>query len=158
MAIIGIVAIAKNFAIGKGGKLPWHYSADLKFFKATTIGHAVVMGSKTWRSIGRPLPDRLNVVLSRSGMIDAAPDVMRLGNANEVLELSKLLNKDVFIIGGAKTYEAFADLIDRWIVTEVPDIVDDADTFMPKDFLDDFIEDERRDLGDGLTTRFLRRK
>jgi dihydrofolate reductase len=158
MAIIGIVAIAKNFAIGRGGKLPWHHSADLKFFKKTTTGHAVVMGSNTWRSIGKPLPDRLNVVLSRSGMIDITPDVMRLGSTEEVVELSKLLNKDIFIIGGAKTYQAFADVIDRWIVTEVPDDIVDADTFMPADFLDGFVEDETRDLGDHLTVKFLHRK
>jgi len=66
--IIGIVAIAKNYAIGKDGKLPWHYSSDLKFFKETTAGNAVVMGSNTWRSIGKPLPNRLNVILSRSGL------------------------------------------------------------------------------------------
>src|SRR5438309_8483363 len=117
MAIIGIVAISKNYAIGRGGKLPWHYSADLKFFKETTTGHAVVMGANTWRSIGKPLPDRLNVVLSRSGDIDAPPEVMKLGSTDEVVELSKLLVKDVFIIGGATVYREFADVIDRWIVT-----------------------------------------
>src|SRR5438045_9047737 len=111
MAIIGIVAIANNYAIGRGGKLPWHYPADLKFFKETTTGNAVVMGANTWRSIGKPLPDRLNIVLSRSGNIGAPAEVMRLSSADEVVELSELLNKDVFIIGGAKTFEEFADVI-----------------------------------------------
>ncbi len=64
--IIGIVAVAKNFAIGKDGKLPWHYSADLKFFKETTLNHAIVMGFNTWNSIGKPLPKRLNIVLSQN--------------------------------------------------------------------------------------------
>lgn len=158
MAIIGIVAISKNFAIGKDGKLPWHYSVDLKFFKQMTKGNTVVMGSKTWRSIGKPLPDRLNVVLSRGGLIDAPPDVMRLGTTHEVVELSKLLVKDLFIIGGAKTYEEFADLIDEWIVTRVPLKIKDADTFMPKSFLDDFEVEKTRELGDGLIAEFLRRK
>jgi dihydrofolate reductase len=58
MSIIGIVAIAQNYAIGKDGKLPWHYPADLKFFKQTTTNHAVVMGFNTWKSIGKPLPNR----------------------------------------------------------------------------------------------------
>ena len=58
MSIFAIIAIAKNYAIGKDGKLPWHYPADLKFFKETTTGHAVLMGSHTWDSIGRPLPNR----------------------------------------------------------------------------------------------------
>jgi len=158
MAIIGIVAISKNYAIGKDGKLPWHYSADLKFFKQTTTAHAVVMGSNTWRSIGKPLPDRLNVVLSRGGMIDVPPEVMRLGSVNEVVELSKLLVKDVFIIGGAKTYEEFGEIIGKWIVTRVPVEVYDADTFFPSDLLDGFKVEEMRDLGDGLTVEFLHRK
>src|SRR5882762_4648223 len=111
--IIGIVAISKNSAIGKDGKLPWHHSADLKFFKETTTGNAVMMGSNTWRSIGKPLSNRLNIVLSRSGNMDVPPDVMKLSNVEEVIEISKYLNRDVFIIGGAKTYEAFADLIDK---------------------------------------------
>jgi dihydrofolate reductase len=64
--IVGIVAISENCAIGKDGKLPWHYSADLKLFKETTMGGTIVMGSSTWRSIGRPLPGRLNIVISRS--------------------------------------------------------------------------------------------
>ncbi|MEO6049901.1 MAG: dihydrofolate reductase, partial [Pyrinomonadaceae bacterium] len=92
--IIGIVAISKNFAIGRGGKLPWHYGADLKFFKATTTGNAIVMGANTWRSIGKPLPDRLNIVLSRSGKVEAPPDVMKLSSKSEVLELAKYLNRD----------------------------------------------------------------
>ena len=62
--IIGIVAVDRNLAIGKGGKLPWHYSADMKFFKETTIGNAVVMGRRTWLTLKEPLPDRLNIVLS----------------------------------------------------------------------------------------------
>jgi len=158
MAIIGIVAIAKNFAIGRGGKLPWHHSADLKFFKKTTTGHAVVMGANTWRSIGKPLPDRLNVVLSGSGNLDAPPEVMRLANTDEVVQLSKLLYKDVFVIGGAKTYQAFTDLIDRWIVTEVPDEVSGADTFIPIDTFDGFEIDNLLDLGHGLTVKYLRRE
>src|SRR5215210_2783795 len=97
--IIGIVAIARNLAIGKDGKLPWHYSADLKFFKETTTGNVVVMGSNTWRAIGKPLPDRLNVVLSRR-QNTVPSSVMQLASAEEVIELSKYVNRDVYIIGG----------------------------------------------------------
>ncbi len=113
MSIIGIVAIAQNYAIGKDGKLPWHYSADLKFFKQTTLGHAVVMGFHTWASIGKPLPKRLNVVLSKSSNIENQPNVLLLRSKEEVLNLSKYLNCDLFVIGGAKTYENFADAIDK---------------------------------------------
>lgn len=157
MAIIGIVAISKNYAIGKDGKLPWHYSADLKFFKETTTGNAVVMGTNTWRSIGKPLPNRLNVVLSRSD-IKTPPEVMKLNSVGEVIELSKLLVKDVFIIGGAKVFESFADVIEKWIVTFVPETIEDADTFMPKNFLDEFEVKETKDLGDDLHVKILHRK
>jgi dihydrofolate reductase len=156
--IIGIVAIARNFAIGRGGKLPWHYSADLKFFKETTTGQAVVMGSTTWRSIGRPLPNRLNLVLSRNANLDLPEGVRQLKSRDEVLELAKTLDTNVYVIGGAKVFDAFADVIDRWIVTEVLDTVDDADTFMPADFLDGFQIENTRDLGDGLTVRYYTRE
>ena len=151
--IIGIVAIAKNLAIGKNGKLPWHYPADLKFFKQTTTGNAVVMGWNTWKSIGKPLPNRLNIVLSRSGKIGDQPDVKLLRNKDEVLGLGRKLDCDIFIIGGSKTYESFADEIDKWLVTEVPIEVEDADTFMQKDFLDGFEPSDQMDLGDGLRAR-----
>ena len=156
--IIGIVAISRNFAIGKDGKLPWHYSTDLKFFKETTTGHAVVMGANTWRSIGRPLPNRLNIVLSGSSSVTPPTEVMRLGDKDEVLDLARYLTRDVFIIGGAKTYQDFADDIEKWIVTRVPETVADADTFMPRDFLDGFDVIKKKDLGDGLVVETLCRK
>jgi len=155
--IIGIVAISKNFAIGRNGKLPWHYRADLKFFKTTTTGNAIVMGWNTWKSIGKPLPNRLNIVLSRSGQIDEQSIVKLLRSKDEVLALAKSLDTDVFIIGGAKTYEAFAEEIEKWIVTEVPLEVEDADTFMPRDFLEGFEPLDEIDLGDGLRVRVFQR-
>lgn len=156
MAIIGIVAIAKNFAIGKDGKLPWHYSADLRFFKETTIGNAVVMGMHTWRSIGKPLPKRLNIILSRVAEIEDQADVLLARSPEEVLELSKS-DRDLFIIGGAKTFETFADAIEKWIVTEIPETVEDADVFMPRDFLDGFELTETRELGENLRAKFFSR-
>ena len=155
--IIGIVAISKNYAIGKDGKLPWHYSADLKFFRETTTGNAVVMGANTWRSIGKPLPNRLNVVLSRSDL-ETPPEVMKLNSVDEVVELSKLLVKDVFIIGGAQIYKAFADVIEKWIVTFVPETVDGAEAFIPEDFLDGFEVEKTIDLDDDLHVKILHRK
>lgn len=151
--IIGIVAIAKNYAIGKDGKLPWHHPSDLKFFKQTTTGNAVVMGSNTWRSIGKPLPNRLNIVLSRNGNIEQQPGVLRLRSKEELMALSAYLKCDIFIIGGAKTYENFSDVIEKWIVTEMPETVDDADVFMRNDFLDGFVQSETNRLTDELTVR-----
>jgi dihydrofolate reductase len=156
--IIAIVAIAKNYAIGKDGKLPWHYPADLKFFKETTTGNAIVMGLHTWQSIGRPLPNRLNIILSRAAQIAEAPNVKLLRSRDEVLKLAETLDKDIFIIGGAKTYETFADVIDKWLVTEVPETIEDADTFMDRDFLDGFEMLETKELGDGLIVKTFQRK
>lgn len=155
--IIAIVAIAKNYAIGKDGKLPWHYPADLKFFKETTTGHAVVMGLHTWESIGRPLPNRLNIILSRTAQIEETPKVKLLRSKDEVLELEKTLDTELFIIGGAKTYETFADVIDKWLVTEVPDEVEGADTFMPADFLDVFALKDTKDLDGELKVKIYER-
>ena len=158
LMIIGIVAIAEDLAIGRGGKLPWHYSSDLKFFKEMTTGNTIVMGAKTWRSIGRPLQGRLNVVLSRRGDIDLPPEVRLLRDKDQVMALSQGLDTNTFIIGGAEIFRSFADKIDRWIVTEVPLTVQDADTFMPANFLDDFELESTRDLGEGLIAKFYARR
>jgi dihydrofolate reductase len=153
--ITGIVAIAKNFAIGKDGKLPWHYSADLKFFKETTVGNAVVMGFHTWASIGKPLPKRLNIVLSRTADLENRADVLLLRSKAEVLALTNYLKGDLFIIGGAKTFENFADVIEKWIVTEIPVDVEDADAFMPQDFLDGFELQETKNLESDLYVKIF---
>ena len=157
MAMIGIVAVAKNLAIGRGGKLPWHYSPDLKFFKETTTGNAVVMGYTTYVSIGKPLPNRLNIVLSRTANFDDHPGVLILRSKEEVLEFARSFDRDMFIIGGAKTFDNFADAIEKWIVTEVPVEVEDADTFMPADFLDGFELSETKDLGEELKVKIFTR-
>ncbi len=153
--IIGIVAISQNFAIGKDGKIPWHYSSDLKFFKQTTTGNTVVMGRKTFDSIGKPLPNRLNVVLSRSNEIE---NTIVLRSKSEVLKLAEYLKNDIFIIGGANIYQEFADVIEKWIVTEIPITVEDADAFMNKDFLQSFAETEQVQLEDNLVVKTYLRK
>ncbi len=153
--IIGIIAISENFAIGKDGKLPWHYPADLKFFKQTTVGHAVVMGFNTWNSIGKPLPKRLNIVLSRLREIEHQPNVLLLKSKEEVIALSKYLNCDLFIIGGAETYKNFADVIEKWLVTEIPETVEDADAFMPEDFLNEFELKETKSLDTDLQVKIF---
>jgi len=157
MAIIGIVAVDRNLAIGKGGTLPWHYSADLKFFKQTTVGNAVVMGSRTWQSLKKPLPQRMNVVLTSRTESEAVDSVLRLPTVESVLTLAKTLTSDLFIIGGAKTYEAFLPYIDQWIVTEIPLSVENADTFIAPDFLNGFELYEVRQMSDDLRVKFYER-
>src|ERR1041384_4936020 len=144
--IIGIVAVDRNLAIGKDGKLPWHYSADMKFFKQTTIGNAVVMGRRTWSTLKGPLPNRQNLVLTRNGGIEVPQAVRVMKDVQSVFDFAKTLDKHLFVIGGAKVYEAFLPHIDRWLVTEVPLSVEGADTFMPKNFLEGFEMYEVRQL------------
>ena len=136
--IIGIVAVDRNGAIGKGGKLPWHYSADMKFFKETTTGNACVMGYKTWQTLKKPLPNRLNIVLSRRSEIAPQDSVVLLRDVEPVLEKEKTLTCDLFVIGGAQVYQSFLPYIEKWIVTEVPLSVEGADTFMPENYLEGF--------------------
>jgi dihydrofolate reductase len=158
MAIIGIVAQDKKRAIGKNGKLPWHYSSDMKFFKQTTLNNAVVMGHNTWLSLPKkPLPNRLNIVLSRTAEIESQPNVLVMRDVESVLALKNYLSCDLFVIGGAKTYEAFHNLMDKWIVTEVPIEVADADTFMPKDFLKGFQLSKSIELEDDLVVKIYER-
>ena len=144
--IIGIAAVSKNNAIGKGGKLPWHYSADMKFFKETTTGHAVVMGRKTWLTLKKPLKNRLNIVLSRDSSIEPQESLVVLNDLDSVLSLSKSLTTDLFVIGGAQIYKEFMPYIERWIITEVPLTVSGADAFMPEGFLEGFKRTETQKL------------
>lgn len=155
--IIGIVAVDQNLAIGKDGKLPWHYSADMKFFKQTTIGNAVVMGRRTWSTLRGPLPDRQNIVLTRNGGLNTAESVIMMKDAQSVLNFAATIETHLFVIGGAAIYETFLPHIDRWLVTEVPLSVEDADTFMPADFLSGFEMYEVRQLDEELRVKFYER-
>jgi len=156
--IIGIVAVDQNLAIGKGGRLPWHYSADMKFFKQTTIGNAVVMGRRTWLTLPGPLKDRQNIVLSRDETLSANDSVIAVRDVESVLDLVRTQDTHLFVIGGAQVYESFLPHIERWIVTEVPLAVEDADTFMPPNFLDGLEMYELRQLDEGLRVKFYERK
>lgn len=180
--IIGIVAVDRQGAIGKDGKLPWHYSADMKHFKATTIGNACVMGYHTWLTLKRPLKDRLNIVLSRrfgteeldeaetgrqeqeaaaggsssgSGRgDDTSTSVITLKHVPTVVTLSSYLRCNLFVIGGAQIYRAFLPYIEQWIVTEVPLTVEGADVFVPENYLEGFRKVDSKPLEEGLRVSF----
>jgi dihydrofolate reductase len=155
--IIGIAAVDRKGAIGKRGKLPWHYSADMKFFRETTTGHAVVMGRKTWLTIGKPLKNRLNIVLSRDSNIEPQESLIVLSDVDSVISFSEKLTTDLFVIGGAQIYQAFLPHIDEWIITRVPLTVNGADAFMPEGYLDGFKESDSKDLGDDLVVKYFSR-
>jgi dihydrofolate reductase len=157
MSIIGIVAVDTQGAIGKGGKLPWHYSADLRFFKETTTGNAVVMGHNTWRTLKKPLPNRLNIILSRQAEFDAHESVVVVRDIESVLSMARELKGDLFVIGGEQVYRSFLPYIDKWIVTEVPLTVSGADTFVPPNYLDGFVLTETKIIGEDLNVSFYSR-
>ena len=157
MSIIGIVAVDRQGAIGRRGSIPWHYSADLKFFKQQTVGHACVMGYRTWLTLKKPLPNRLNIVMSRSAEIEGQESVIVLRDKLSVLSLKPYLACDLFIIGGEQVYRTFLGEIERWIVTEIPLVVADADTFMPKDYLQGFRPYSSQELEENLKVTFYER-
>lgn len=124
-----VVAKSKNNVIGKGNQLPWHLPADLKHFKSVTMGKPIVMGRKTFESIGRPLPGRRNVVISRDKNYSALGcDVFHSIDA----ALAELKNeKEVMIIGGANLYQQLLPLVTRIYLTEI-DLEIEGDAFFPE--------------------------
>ena len=156
--IIGIVAVDRNGAIGKGGKLPWHYSADMKSFKETTTGNAVVMGHKTWLSLKNPLPHRLNIVLSRQSQIPPQDSLLVLRDVESVLSTAKTLEGALFVIGGEQVYRSFLPYIEKWIVTEVPLVIENADAFAPPNYLEGFKFTDSKKIDGELTVSFYNRE
>lgn len=132
MEKIIIVAIAENGVIGKDGDIPWHYPEDLKHFKEKTMGHPVIMGSSTYRSLPedyRPLPGRKNIVLTRSG-IETDESVSVANSLEEAYSIAEKDSKKAFIIGGSTIYEQTLEDADRMIITRVHKEFD-GDTFFP---------------------------
>lgn len=125
-----IVAMARNRAIGKGGDLIWHLSADLKHFKQVTMGKTVVMGRKTYESLPgkRPLPGRRNVILSER--MEMAPEGFELANSVEQVIRGCADSEEVMIMGGGSIYEQFLPLANRLYLTRL-DKSFEADTFFP---------------------------
>ena len=126
-----IVAIADNNAIGRDNALLWHLSEDLKFFRRSTLGCPVIMGRKTYESIGRPLPKRINLVISRGNV---APDGVELVHSlEEAYEQAEATNLErCFVMGGGQIYAQAMNDVDRLIVTHVHTVIEDADTFFPE--------------------------
>ncbi len=111
-----IVAIARNGVIGDKNALLWHIAEDMRYFRATTSGHTVVMGRKTYESIGRPLPKRRNIVLSRGDVAIEGCEVMH--SLEEAIEATRS-EEEVFIIGGAQIYASAMEKADRLYITHI---------------------------------------
>lgn len=124
-----VVAIGDNGAIGKDGKVPWRIPEDLRHFKSVTMGHAIIMGRKTWDEVGRPLPGRRNMVISRQpGLALEGAEVFT--TLDLAIEAARTTDAEPHIIGGSTIYEAAMPLATRIHLTEVHRSVE-ADTFFP---------------------------
>ena len=124
-----IVAASRNGVIGAGGKLPWRLPADLKRFKAITLGHPILMGRKTFESIGKPLPGRTNIVITRQRGLEACGATVA-HSLEEALQICEGQD-EVFVIGGAEIYKQALPLADRIYLTHI-DQDFEGDAFFPK--------------------------
>ncbi|MDM3872305.1 dihydrofolate reductase [Porticoccus sp. W117] len=140
MDIALIVAMARNGTIGRNNELPWHLSGDLRYFKAVTMGKPVVMGRKTWESIGRPLPGRTNIVITRqAGWLPECdnPDTVKVAHSLEqALQLAEQVAtadgvSELMVMGGAEIYRQALPLAKRLYITEVNADVE-GDAFFPE--------------------------
>jgi dihydrofolate reductase len=136
-----VVAISENNAIGKDNQLLWYLPADLKHFKQITTGHTVIMGRKTFDSVGKPLPNRRNIIITRH--------VMHIEGCEVVSSIEAALalcadEEEVFIVGGAEIYKQSIHLTDRIYLTIVHQKYD-ADSFFPEINYDEWLETERED-------------
>lgn len=137
-----IVAAAENNAIGNKGTMPWHLRADLQYFKKVTMGHAVIMGRKTFESIGRPLPGRHNIIITRAKEVadsireQYANAEMKPGTqvtvCNDIDEALALAPEDVFVIGGAQIYNQLWDKASRIYLTRVHTTIEEFDASVPE--------------------------
>ena len=125
-----VAALDRNNAIGKAGALPWHLPDDLKRFKQLTLGKPVLMGRKTAQSIGRPLPGRLNLILTLSRNAPFhADNVVAVRSIEEALAHAGA--SELMVIGGGEVYRQTIDVADRLYLTEVDTVIDGADAFFP---------------------------
>lgn len=129
MIVSVVVAIAENNAIGKDNQLLWHLPADLKHFKQITTGHTIIMGRKTYDSIGKPLPNRRNIVITRAADLQI-PGAEVVNDVDQALELCAG-EDEVFIIGGAELYKSTLSRIHRIYLTRVHQSYE-ADAFFPE--------------------------
>ena len=118
MKITLVAAIASNNVIGKENSLPWNIPEDLKRFKQMTSGHTILMGRKTFDSIGRPLPNRQNIVMTKDKNFEQE-GIKVINDFDEALELIKESNEDVFVIGGSKIYELFEPVANSLAITRI---------------------------------------
>lgn len=132
MKIIIIAAVAKNGIIGKNGSIPWHSKAELQHFKKTTMDFPIIMGRKTWESIGKALPGRLNIVLTSKDIESDSENMRYFKSLEKAIDYCSTLNYEkCFIIGGSQIYEQTMKIADSMILTKMP-FEADGDAYFPE--------------------------
>jgi dihydrofolate reductase len=128
-----IVATAENGVIGKDNQLLWRLSADLKQFRVLTTGHSIIMGRKTFESIGKPLPNRTNIVISRQSNFDFPEGILQANSLEKAIEMAQNAagSEEIFIIGGGNVYKQALAITDKIYLTEVKANIE-GDAFFPK--------------------------
>lgn len=152
MKISLIVAMASNRIIGANKQMPWHLSADLKRFKAITLGAPILMGRNTYEAIGRPLPGRTNIVVSSNPNYQAAGCLV-FQDTDAALAFACTTAEEIFIIGGATLYERFLPQADTLYITEINKEFS-GDTAFPAWPTADWLEQQREDIHDDATVDF----
>ena len=143
-----LVACDENRVIGKDNQLIWHLPADLKRFKSLTPGHVILMGRKTYESIGKPLPNRTTIVITRQVDFQAEGTITAHSVEEAILKAKSLTREDIFIVGGAEIYSLSLALADQLLVTQLHDIFE-GDAFFPEISADTWeIVDRERGLTD----------
>lgn len=153
--LTAIVAMTPDRIIGRDGGLPWHLPGDLAFFKRTTSGHPIVMGRKTFESIGRPLPKRRNIVLTRDKSW-SADGVEVIHDPKDLSTLTDIGNDRVFIIGGSEIYSAFLPQLDDLLVSHITTEYE-GDTSFPA-FEEMFPVSESVEVHDDFEVRLWKRR
>jgi dihydrofolate reductase len=141
MSISYIVAMDIQQAIGLGNSLPWRLPADLAYFKRTTLNHTVLMGRKTYESIGKPLPNRTNVIITQNKDYNAE-GCQIVHSVEEAVELAK--NEEIFVIGGAEVFQLLMPAVNRLYITLIEHEFD-ADTFFPEFDIEDWVLESSED-------------
>jgi|TARA_Y100000994_G_scaffold239933_1_gene234082 dihydrofolate reductase len=154
MDIFLIAAVDRNLAIGKDGKIPWHIKEDLQYFKKNTLNTSMIMGRSTFESIGKPLPDRKNIVMTKSP--SNREGVIEVTSATGAIEEANKTSNKISVIGGESIYKAFLPLANKLLLTEINITVEDADTFFPSWEKDIWIEQSRIDsVENGIEYSFV---
>jgi dihydrofolate reductase len=137
-----LVAFDENRVIGKNNTLIWHLPADLKRFKSLTTGHVIIMGRKTFESIGKALPNRTTIVISRQADLNLEGVIIAHSVEEAILKAKSLTRDDIFIVGGAEIYALSLPLADQILVTQLHDVFE-GDAFFPEIPLDTWEVSER---------------